>query len=140
MPPVGSIVVGPCPQCEQFVAIFCGKALPLDRDVILKGAHDERCQHLRDVLTHFLDERIGHLAEQIAAYPEGMATPAELDDWNNDLDELFGDDDADGNLLCSDDDSDNGPRENISDVEVERFLDQELPRIDNSGYFRAVFD
>jgi len=60
-PPVGAIIVGPCPACKDMVAIFCGCVLPLDTTTMNAESIEERRRHLLEVLTRFLDDRLSKL-------------------------------------------------------------------------------
>ena len=61
LPPVGAIIVGPCPECHNMVVIFAGKALALENDIIMNGNAVARRDHIMQVLVAFLEERIGKL-------------------------------------------------------------------------------
>jgi hypothetical protein len=127
IPLMGAIVIGPCPHCSEFVCIFCGRALPIRKDVILSGTDEEKRSHLLDVLTHVVEERVGELMEQMTE-----------DDLARLREELpAGDVPAeDGDMMgCEASDA-----ETITQSEVEHFLESELPHIDNYSYFRAIFD
>ena len=54
MPPVGAIIIGPCPQCNELVVVFCGHVLPLEKEIMETGEVEERREHLLHVLTDFL--------------------------------------------------------------------------------------
>ncbi len=71
IPPVGSIVVGPCPQCRELVAVFCGQVLPLDRHVMEHGALEDRQDHLATVLCDFICDRVDALLVDAEAIKEG---------------------------------------------------------------------
>lgn len=58
LPPMSTIIVGPCPECQGLVVVFCGNALSLDNDIMLHGSVEERREHLMGVLTDFLHDRI----------------------------------------------------------------------------------
>ncbi len=120
-PPIGSIVVGPCPQCDEYVAVFCGETLALDKELILGGAVDEKHEHIMAVLTQFLSERVHHLIEKVAE--ENGETEPELSPAEP--------------LASLDEDS--LASATIKDAEFEHFRKVELNLLDNSEYFQAVF-
>ena len=61
VPPVGAIIIGPCPQCSELVVVFCGYILALDKETMESGTTDDRREHLLGVLTEFLQDRITRL-------------------------------------------------------------------------------
>jgi len=123
-PPLGAVVMGPCPQCYGLVAVFCGKALALDRDVMHHGSTTEKREHLLSALTAFLEERVNEVVAQLEderpdrddaeAEPEGEAAPA----------------------LPAPRAAAVAP---ISPVELDEFVHVDLPRLDDIRYFRAIF-
>lgn len=129
LPPNGLILIGPCPECREFVALFCGVPLPVHKDIILYGSLEERHEHILSVLTSFLDERIGALLEQIDQEgslpaddpkPRGAA-PAPTAHKPESLS------------------APRPPQGRITRAEIKRFVEEELPRLDDSGYFGAIF-
>jgi len=63
LPPMGSIILGPCPECSEMVVVFCGRVLPLDKEIVTEGSIEQRKAHLLQVLTQFLRERIDLLVK-----------------------------------------------------------------------------
>lgn len=126
VPPIGAMIIGPCPQCKEMVVVFCGQVLALDKDVMQTGELEERREHLMSVLTDFLKDRVGKLLSD--------TTPAEDEDAE-----------LDPSLLASEDiaaeqpesTSDKGP---ISEAELQRFTAVDLKLLDNDAYFRSVFE
>jgi hypothetical protein len=128
MPPVGAIIIGPCPQCEELVVVFCGHVLPLDKELMETGEIEERREHLLHVLTEFLQDRIGKLmTEESEAESESYAE-AEPD--------------GDTALESAPAGEARGGEERspISDSELERFASIDLKLLDNKAYFKSVFD
>lgn len=128
VPPVGAIIIGPCPQCNELVVVFCGHVLPLDKDTMESGSLDERREHLLGVLTEFLQERLSTLLTDGQSPIEGVVSD------NFQLPEEGADEDLSGQ---ADSDPERGP---ISQSELERFTDVDLKLLDNKAYFRSVFD
>jgi len=121
VPSQGAILIGPCPHCDEMVAVFCGAVLPLDKEVMLNGNGRERRDHLLDVLTTFLEQSIGETLEQRppeASDEDELATEIQHDgpDWEADAPSP------------------------ISDDEYQKFLEVGLPSIDNKDYFDAIFN
>ncbi len=58
LPPLGTILIGPCPQCKGMVALFNGTTLPLDSKIILEGTLDEKKKHIVDTFSAFIEERV----------------------------------------------------------------------------------
>ncbi|MBI4557376.1 MAG: hypothetical protein HY706_07330 [Candidatus Hydrogenedentes bacterium] len=125
MPPLGAIIIGPCPQCHGLVVIFCGRVLPLDGDIMQHGATRERREHLMSVLTRFLEQNVAQIIDSLSAELNKISQSAGPPATEPAQSETAGD-------L-----SDAAP--SIPDTEVERFLQQELPMLDDKNYFRAIF-
>ncbi len=128
LPPLGAIVVGPCPECQGMVAVFCGRVLPLDREVIFNGTADEKRDHLMDVLGRFIENRVERLFDGIlneADAPDGPPEDSAA---------------AHGHPLGEMSPFGNSPKVPISATEVDSFRNVDLKLIDNAEYFKAVFD
>ena len=129
IPPVGAIIIGPCPQCRELVVVFCGHVLALEKDLMESGSVGERRDHLLSVLTGFLQERVTKLLsgetpmedEEMGDFYE---TPSEGPEGNA---EAF-----EGGTPSE--------RGKISQSEFERFTDVDLKLLDNTAYFKSVFE
>lgn len=141
MPPVGAIIIGPCPQCNELVVVFCGHVLPLDKQIMESGNLDERREHLLSVLMEFLQDRIGKLMSEEAEAAEA----AEMDSGET-LDEpdaaaVGGTVPASGGAeALSDEQKRQGAMTPISQSELERFASIDLKLLDNGAYFKSVFE
>jgi hypothetical protein len=124
VPPQGAIVIGPCPECSEFVCVFCGSALPLERDILLHGSSGDKRAHLMGVLSDFLEERVTDLIDQVSASME------EMDGQGAPGPEVF--------QAASTQDPEVDDME-ISSQEFQDFVERELPQLDNADYFRAIF-
>ncbi len=134
LPPLGAIIVGPCPECGDMVAIYCGRALPLDREIMVSGTQSERRAHLLDVLGTFLKGRVERL---FADRPDNKADedPAGLDEFLfEDIEQELAASDAARIAPLSE-----APRVPITKEEVDSFRNVDLKLLDNADYFRAVF-
>ncbi len=129
LPPLGALIVGPCPNCDEMVVVFCGRALPLDKEVMLKGSEVEKHEHLKGVLIDFLESRIATVVEQFSPEaadslrdysPEALAQPEE-------------------NTPRLEPEEQFQPRL-ISDSEFEEFVHYDLPLLDNGDYFKTFFE
>ena len=60
-PPLGSIIVGPCPRCNEMVLLFDGTVLPLDKDIISEGTAEEKKQHLLETIVDMAAGRVDEL-------------------------------------------------------------------------------
>tara|TARA_R110001592_G_scaffold93608_4_gene271682 strand:- start:671 stop:1024 length:354 start_codon:yes stop_codon:yes gene_type:complete len=114
------------------VAVFCGRVLALDKEIMSSEDTDVKRAHLNEVLGNFLHDRIDRLYdeddlednvtyEEIDAGTKGAAplgnTPlGKIDPYGNDHD---------------------AP---ISREEVESFKNVDLRLLDNPEYFKAIFD
>ena len=132
LPPLGAIIVGPCPNCDEMVVVFCGKVLALDKDVMMKGTATEKHDHLMGILVDFLESRVTRVVDQLSPdmadglrdyAPEAQDTP---------------DTPAPEEASAPAENLEVVPR--ITDTELDEFVQFELPRLDNKDYFRAIFD
>jgi hypothetical protein len=126
MPPLGAIIIGPCPKCEELLIVFCGQVLPLEKDIVMNGTPREKHEHLMGVLTDFLEDRVADLVRQ--------TTPSEEEDADSEaLDE--------SEFTAEAEELTEPEREivNISQPEVDQFKQVDLNLLDNRDYFRAVF-
>lgn len=134
IPPVGTIIIGPCPQCNELVVVFCGQVLPLDKDTMENGSTKERKEHLLEVITEFLRDKLGDLLINVTnSIPESMDNK-ELEDGSHPIQEIK---DSPPDFPIKRPTKDRGP---ISQSEIERFTDVDLKLIDNKAYFESVFD
>ena len=62
-PPLGSIIVGPCPRCNEMVLLFDGTVMPLDRDIIAEGTAEEKKQHLLEAIVDMAAGKIDELID-----------------------------------------------------------------------------
>lgn len=130
LPPVGSIIVGPCPECQELVVIFCGQVLPLKKDIMVAGSLSEKRDHMMAVLTGFLSGRIAQII---------------TDDFGSEVAESAGDSVADSPLPQPASPLDPEMRlmypapNPISEDELDDFKLNELKLLDNPDYFRAIF-
>jgi len=116
LPSHGAILIGPCPQCQEMVAVFCGTGLPLEKEIMVDGSKEEKHAHLMEVLTSFLDRSIAQTLEQSE---EGAQFEELTDDAVEDeIEEV----DA-----------------GISDDELDQFRNVSLNMLDDKEYFEKVF-
>ena len=146
LPPVGAIIVGPCPECHNMVVIFAGKALALDNDIILNGNASARHDHIMQVLITFLAERISKLVaseDRPGGEPPAGPTDSELTPSGEESVMEPARNTAEENAETD------TPRINpfgnrttapISISEVDSFVNVELQLIDDKDYFKAVFE
>lgn len=120
VPPIGAIIIGPCPQCSELVVIFCGHVLALDKDIMESGTTDDRREHLMLVLTEFLQDRIAKLLSDDVELLEG-----EIDETNEEIE--------------PDPSEPKDQSKPISQLELKRFRDIDLRLLDNKAYFKSVF-
>lgn len=131
-PPLGSIIVGPCPECSGKVVVFCGKVLALDDAIMTHGTTQQRQEHLLEVIGVFVQGRIETL----------FSDRAESDGSNH-----FG--------VLGEDTAEAAPTEPVEPVEpveparrgalpigedeVAQFVRSELHKLDDPDYFKAIF-
>ncbi len=99
------------------MVLFQGKAIPVDRRILMEGTFEERKEHIAGIIATFLEGGLAPFLERLAA-------SGELLTW----DDLK----AVGNL----EPPKTGP---ITDEEVANFARFELSELDNAEYFRRHF-
>ena len=117
VPPAGAIVIGPCPECGEFLCVFCGTALPLDKDVLLHGDAREKRVHLMEVLTSFLEDRVAQIVDQVVEKQDQILN----------------------RMTKSGPPSQGVAQDAITTGEFKDFVDNELPLLDDANYFRTIF-
>lgn len=68
-PPLGAIIVGPCPRCQELVLLFGGAVLPLDKETILQGTATEKKTHLTETIMEMVVNRIDELVDSAEDQP-----------------------------------------------------------------------
>ena len=130
LPPVGTIIIGPCPECQGLVVVFCGHVLPLAKEIMVQGTISEKREHLVSVLTQFIRERVElMIAEESAMDDATMSEGATAEDV-----EL---------AQSAAPPEEKQPRvvhSPISDEEIRSFSKVELKLLDDSNYFKAIFN
>ena len=139
LPPLGAIIIGPCPECHGMVAVFCGRVLALDKEIMTEGTTPEKRLHLNHVLGTFLHDRIGRLftdddMDEIVTFEEEEAV-----DEENEAASEFLEDRAAETLLGRNDPYGNQPVAPITSEELESFKNVDLKLLDNPEYFKAIF-
>lgn len=132
LPPVGTIIVGPCPECQGLVVVFCGHVLALNKETMLNGSVQEKREHLMTVLTQFLRDRIAQMISDETDAPESESEPSE--------------EDTSPVETSSETASEPEPRRArakvavpISKEESDSFTNVDLKLLDNKDYFKAIF-
>lgn len=120
LPESDTLIVGPCPECNKTLVIFAGKALPLDTNLMAHASREEAYAHLYEVLNAFIHERLDAIFN--APVKEENASPIEEPE-NGENSKKSG-----GSIHPT-----------ISVKEVNAFVKEELPLLDNNNYFRAIF-
>jgi len=134
LPPLGAIIVGPCPECGGMVAIYCGRVLPLDQATMESGTQADRRAHLGDVLGTYLRERIDRLFADSASGEEEDESASANGFLFEDIEEELAVSDA-GRIVPFG----AAPSVPITNEEVDSFKNVDLKLLDNADYFRAVF-
>ena len=131
LPPLGALIIGPCPECKEFVMVFCGLVLPLQKDVVLNGTVEQKRDHLMTVLTGFLRERV----QQIVTENMGDDDEIEAEELEHELASpkpvKFP-----GSAKKIRVPSKGKP---ISASEIDRFVHIELDLLDKTEYFKRIF-
>ncbi len=144
-PPVGSMMIGPCPKCNELVMVFSGVALPLKKDVLVNGSASEKHQHLMGVLTRFLDRQIGRLVQELEDHGSldedqpGLDAESESRFDMHSGEHLYDEEEMPLEGFESETPLGGGGSA-ISQSEFEDFVRKALPMLDNKDYFRKVFN
>ena len=125
LPPLGAIIIGPCPECSEMVVVFSGRVLALDKEIMQGDSAQSKRDHLMEVLRGFLEERVSRLFEDADDFI-GKDALAET-----------GEEEADAPKVAP---YGNAPTAPITREEVDAFRHVDLSLIDNRHYFKAVFD
>lgn len=120
LPESDTLIVGPCPECNKTLVIFAGKALPLDTNLMAHASREEAYAHLYDVLNAFIRERLDVI----------FNPPVEEEDTSHGEEQESGE---------SSKKSKKSIHPTISVKEVNTFVKEELPLLDNNNYFKAIF-
>ncbi|MFA6411033.1 MAG: hypothetical protein WCW26_05680 [Candidatus Buchananbacteria bacterium] len=121
-PPHGSIIIGPCPECQGTVAIFMGAAVALDGNILKNGSPAEKTNHVSDRLCSFIRERVGRIFDSSDEFtPESQPEMATAQSGSR---SRFGA---------------QAPATPISEQELEKFTKTELELLDDPNYFRTIF-
>ena len=123
LPPIGSIIIGPCPECQELVIVFCGRVLALEKEIMLHGSFDEKREHMMEVLTEFLRERIDKLIVEEAEMREKAARGEE----------------APKGSAPEETAAEPSARSAISQEEMDAFKNMELALIDDKDAFEKIF-
>ncbi|MFP6597149.1 MAG: hypothetical protein VCC01_06805 [Candidatus Hydrogenedentota bacterium] len=130
VPPVGSIIIGPCPKCAELVVVFCGQVLALDKETMKSDEISDRREHLLGVLSSFLQDRIGSLlTEDFVIEGSSIEEVKEMENFSLDS----------NSVTLSSLSSASGQEETITQSEVDHFTEVDLKLLDNRAYFNSVF-
>ncbi|HOJ34586.1 MAG TPA: hypothetical protein PKY35_14460 [Candidatus Hydrogenedentes bacterium] len=131
LPEDGLLVLGPCPACHEFVLLVAGIPLPVDKQVILYGSTEEKQEHLFSVLSSFLEQRINLLIDQVEENTDRLTDYENARQFQrvDHPEMLAGSPFPDATPLM----------QQISTEEVRQFVEEELPRLDDSEYFKTIF-
>lgn len=121
VPETDLIIVGPCPECNNTVVIFAGRALPLDTALMSQATKEEAYAHLYKTLKKFVRERLDQLFNApVAGANDAQEAAAESGEKHTDQ---------------------GGQHQemSISPQEMHEFISRELHLIDNPSYFKSIF-
>ena len=76
LPPMASIILAGCPQCQEAVVIFLGRAFPLSKEILMNGTVEEKREHMLSTLTEVLAKGVDELLAQDALVAGMSAEPA----------------------------------------------------------------
>jgi len=124
-PPLGSIIVGPCPRCNEMVLLFNGSVMPLDKDIISDGTAEEKKQHLLETIVDGLAAKVDELIDSEELGSEQPRRPARKNGRT-----------AKRKIAPSVKKKKAPP---ISHKDVRDFVDIDLHLIDSKDYFEKIF-
>ncbi|MFC1734500.1 hypothetical protein ACFL1X_00170 [Candidatus Hydrogenedentota bacterium] len=119
LPPVGQIIIGPCPMCDELVVLLNGEILALETEIMQGGSVREKREHLMEVLTASLQKKVDEVIGADFSDPEVPAgTPGIRSD------------------AAIENSSAKSP---ISRTEMRDFVCIDLHLIDSADYFKKFF-
>ena len=141
LPPAGAIIVGPCPECQGLVVVFCGQVLPLKKDIMVEGSTKEKRQHIMTVLTGFLRDRVGQIVaedddvkdmnDEIPPKPQHpVVSEKPAIQPEHKLEAAAGE-----RKVCSPE----HVAEPITHEDIRRFVIEDLKKLDDKEQFRKIF-
>jgi hypothetical protein len=137
VPPVGAVIIGPCPECKELVVVFCGQVLALNKETMEMGSVEERREHLLGVLHEFLEDRIVKILDEdtlTSSTEEQSEDSYEEMEYSEALSET-----PEFEMGETEEEPVKESAAPISQVEMERFMDVDLKLLDNKAYFKSVF-
>ena len=131
LPPVGTIIVGPCPECQGLVVVFCGHVLALKKETMLQGTSEEKREHMLSVLTEFLKERVNQMIGEETVGAQESPAPSECKESLENA--SVGITPAEQAL------AQRRSKSPITNQEFTTFANVELKLLDNKDYFKSIF-
>lgn len=129
LPPLGTVLIGPCPQCKGMVALFNGTTLPLDSKIILEGTIEEKKKHISEVFSAFIEERVEEFFNPVKKDEE---QPLEVENTADSFKSEHKVEEYNRSKTRK-----NRP---ITRDEVRRFKESEIDLLDNPEIFRKYFN
>ena len=130
LPPMGAIIIGPCPECHELVVVFCGRVLPLDKEIMLNASFNEKREHIMNTLTSFLEDRVVHLLKEALSPEEDDGQESVAEEEIPQVKQEVGGQPQSPRA---------GKPNEISETEAVDFVRSDLNLIDNRDYFKAIF-
>src|SRR5690606_37313376 len=114
---------------HELLVVFCGRVLPLEKEVMIYGDDSQKHAHLMEVLTAFLDERVQQLLDN---------SPDLSEEIRKQIDRVS-DPDVPDSTVHEIVDTHAPATPEIDEHEFERFVNVDLKQLDVKDYFNAVF-
>lgn len=140
--PADVVVVLPCPSCQEFVVFYRNQILGMKRDILDASEPGREKEQIADALSAYLAT---DPPDDIAPIIGREMLSSRLDE-ESDEDEFIEDDsetDDDGRESPALDAESGDPAKRITrpitSHEIVTFIESELPRIDDPGYFKRTF-
>lgn len=114
IPQQEALIVGPCPECNEFVVIFAGTVLSLEKSIMQSDNREEIYNHLHQVVSEHLKSCLNQFFENAEA-PRKKVRRRRIRIH---------------------------PRREASEIteqELQDFINNDLPKLDNPDYFRTIF-
>lgn len=127
LPPVGNIIIGPCPECRNPVLVFLGNVLKLNPKVIANGTPAQKQDHLLEIMQEFLHGRIAEMIPNDDGSAEPATQARAVHNCNSNKDPEARDRES------------LDRRGRITKGEMQQFIALDLSCIDNADYFRRHF-
>jgi len=139
LPPIGSVLVGSCPLCNEMVVLFAGRVMALDKEIMLGDDTEAKRGHLTEVLLDYVRERVEDVLNSAVIDPPAMEPDGQQDGFEEVVEMNCGVEPHEHETGAESAFDTECTLDPISRREAEDFVRIDLPLLAKSDYFRAFF-